>query len=186
MADKILDVAERLVQMHGFNGFSYADISDKLHIRKASLHYHFPSKADLGRKLITRYQEAFQQALKNIDEGEQDARQKLKQYAQLYVDVMRKKRMCLCGMLAADFTSLPKPMRDNVRSFFDANEAWLAKVLEEGRNTKVLRMGGPANLVARSLVSSLEGGMLVARSYEDVSWFESVAQRLLADLNAKA
>ena len=39
-ASKILDVAERLVQVRGFNGFSYADIAAELHITKAALHYH--------------------------------------------------------------------------------------------------------------------------------------------------
>jgi len=186
MANKILDVAEDLVQRRGFNGFSYADVSVKLHIRKASLHYYFPTKADLGQSLIARYQEVFQQALRSIDERTNDARAKLKQYVQLYVGVMRRKRMCLCGMLASDFSTLPKPMRRKVKSFFDENETWLTKTIEQGRNTKVLRTDGPANMAARSLVSSLEGAMLVARSYEDVGWFESVAQRLLADLSVKS
>ena len=53
---RALDVAERLVQTRGFNGFSYADIAEALGVTKASLHYHFPSKADLGQRLIERYE----------------------------------------------------------------------------------------------------------------------------------
>ena len=48
--ERILDVAERLVQLRGFNDFSYADIARELGITTASLHYHFPSKAELGRR----------------------------------------------------------------------------------------------------------------------------------------
>src|ERR1700694_3257471 len=44
-ASKVLDVAERLVQVNGFNGFSYADASSELGITKAALHYHFARKA---------------------------------------------------------------------------------------------------------------------------------------------
>ena len=51
-ASRVLDVAERLVQVRGFNGFSYADIAAELHITKASLHYHFATKADLGEALV--------------------------------------------------------------------------------------------------------------------------------------
>ena len=51
-AGRILDVAERLVQLRGFNGFSYADVAAELGITKASLHYHFPGKAELGEALI--------------------------------------------------------------------------------------------------------------------------------------
>src|ERR1700682_1229989 len=58
-SQRILDIAERLVQTRGFNGFSYADIAGTLHVTKASLHYHFPAKADLGRRLIERYERHF-------------------------------------------------------------------------------------------------------------------------------
>src|SRR4030081_1468236 len=54
-ASKVLDVAERLVQVNGFNGFSYADAASELGITKAALHYHFAGKAELGEALITRY-----------------------------------------------------------------------------------------------------------------------------------
>ncbi len=64
---RILDVAEGLVQVRGFNGFSYADISAELGITKAALHYHFAAKADLGLALITRYAGRFTEALARID-----------------------------------------------------------------------------------------------------------------------
>lgn len=181
-AARILDIAERLVQVHGFNAFSYADISAELRIRKASLHHHFPTKAKLGRALIARYQERFVEALAAIHGGRADERTQLKQYAQLYGKVLRKQRMCLCGVLAADFETLPKAMREGVLSFFSANEEWLTRVLEEGRAARTLRFDGPASSIAAFLVSSLEGAMLLARSYGKTSRFESVVNKLLNDL----
>jgi TetR/AcrR family transcriptional repressor of nem operon len=179
--DRILDIAERLVQTQGFNGFSYADISAELRITKASLHYHFATKADLGKNLIDRYRARFLLALREIDETISDARQKLRRYVKLYADVLRRNRMCLCGMLAADVGTLTKPMRESVKAFFDANEAWLAAVLDAGRQAKRLRFEGSAGEGARLLVASLEGAMLVARSYGDVARFESAAERLVSE-----
>jgi len=181
-ADRILDVAERLVQVHGFNAFSYADISAELGIRKASLHHHFPTKAGLGTALITRYHERFGEALVEIQGNTDDAAARLQAYVRLYGKVLRKKRMCLCGVLAADFETLPRPMRDGVLSFFALNEEWLTRVLEEGRQAGTLRFEGPATRIAAFLVSSLEGAMLLARSYGKISRFESVAKKLLGDL----
>jgi TetR/AcrR family transcriptional repressor of nem operon len=183
--DRILDIAERLVQTQGFNAFSYADVSAELKITKASLHYHFATKAELGKNLIDRYRDRFLVALREIDESGGDARQKLRRYAKLYSDVLRRNRMCLCGMLAADFGTLSKPMRESVKSFFDANELWLTGVLDEGRKTKRLRFEGSVEEAARLLVASLEGAMLVARTYGDVSRLESAADRLIADLSPK-
>src|SRR5262244_1051810 len=90
-ASRVLDVAERLVQVRGFNGFSYADIAAELQITKAALHYHFASKADLGEALIARYAARFNAALDAMKgEGEvgAGAGAKLAAYARLYQRVL--------------------------------------------------------------------------------------------------
>src|SRR2546421_886494 len=136
---RILDVAERLVQTRGFNGFSYADIAQTFKVTRASLHYHFPAKADLGARLIERYERNFLAALGRIDEQADKAPEKLRRYAAIYEDVLRDNRMCLCGMLAAEFATLPKPMKDEMRHYFDANERWLAGVLQQGKKDGTLK-----------------------------------------------
>jgi TetR/AcrR family transcriptional repressor of nem operon len=181
-ATRILDVAERLVQVRGFNGFSYADIAAELKITKAALHYHFAGKADLGEALIARYAARFAEALSELDVVDSAARAKLDAYAGLYLKVLRNRSMCLCGMLAAEYQTLPQPMRDAVISFFDQNETWLEGVLERGRDDGSLRFAGSARDTARMIVGGLEGAMLVARPYGDVARFQAAAASLLAGL----
>jgi TetR/AcrR family transcriptional repressor of nem operon len=151
-------------------------------VTKASLHYHFAAKADLGRELIQRYERNFTAVLAQIDESAADAHEKLARYCAIYADVLRANRMCLCGMLAAEFSTLPKPMRDEMRHFFDANERWLVDVLEQGKRDRSLKYSGRAVDVARALVGSLEGAMMIARSYGEPTRFQSVIARLLDDL----
>src|ERR1700691_2000773 len=179
---RILDEGERLVQIRGFNGFSYADVAAELSLTKASLHYHFPSKAELGEALIARYAERFAQALAAIDANVKLPPAKLDAYASLYAEVLREERMCLCGMLAAEYQTLPDPIRDAVVAFLDDNEAWLALVLEEGRKDGSLRFSNTAADTARSIVSGLEGAMLVARPYGAIERFETAAAQLLGSL----
>jgi TetR/AcrR family transcriptional repressor of nem operon len=181
-ARRILDVAERLVQTRGFNGFSYADIAEALDVTKASLHYHFPSKADLGRRLIERYEQTFLAVLKGIDATGAAPREKLKRYARIYADVLRDNRMCLCGMLASDYATLPKAMKEDVRHFFDENEQWLVAVLEQGRKSGALEFKGSPLDLARVIVGSLEGAMMLARSYGEPARFDTAAERLIASL----
>jgi TetR/AcrR family transcriptional repressor of nem operon len=185
-SSRILDIAERLVQTRGFNAFSYADIADALNVTKASLHYHFATKAELGECLIDRYRASFLAALERIDETCGDAGMKLGAYVGIYIDVLENDRMCLCGMLGAEYATLPTSMQDGVRRFFDANEAWLVSVLASGRKKKQLAFAGPPIETARLLVSALEGGMLLARSRRDFSQLRSVAKRLLIDLGGKS
>jgi TetR/AcrR family transcriptional repressor of nem operon len=181
---RILDIAERLVQMRGFNGFSYADIAEAMKVTKASLHYHFRGKADLGKRLIERYEKNFLAALADIDAGTRDAREKLRRYAAIYGSVLQDDRMCLCGMLAAEFGTLPEAMRAEMRHYFDANERWLAGVLRQGKKDKTLRFTGSPAEIAQSLIGSLEGAMMIARSYGDPARFRAVSERLLAGLVA--
>ena len=100
-AERALDVAERLVQTRGFNGFSYAHVAADLGVTKASLHYHFPGKAALGEALIRRYSSRFTSALARIDVERRTALERLEAYVDLYADVLSGQRMCMCGMLAA-------------------------------------------------------------------------------------
>jgi TetR/AcrR family transcriptional regulator, transcriptional repressor for nem operon len=179
---RILDVAERLVQVRGFNGFSYADVAAELAITKAGLHHHFPSKAGLGEALIARYAERFAQALVAIDADAVAAPSKLDAYAGLYADVLREGRMCLCGMLAAEYETLPTSIRGAVVGFLDDNEAWLERVLEQGRSDGSLRFSGSARNTARSILSGLEGAMLLARSHGEIEGFETGASLLLKGL----
>ena len=180
-AVRMLEVAERLAQTRGFNGFSYADIAAELGITKASLHYHFASKSELGRALILRYTHNFDAALAAIAG---DSAHRLDRYVQLYEQVLVKDRMCLCGMLAAEYSTLPAEMQAELRRFFDKNETWLASTLNGGRAAGDVRFEGSALEAARVLTAGLEGAMLLARSYEEPARFKVIASRLVAELGA--
>ena len=148
-------------------------------ITKASLHYHFPTKADLGLSLVRRYQVTFDEALEALSRSGREARGLLQGYVELYGSVLRKDRMCLCGMLAAEHTTLPAPMQRALQAFFDANERWLTGVLEAGRRSGELKLPAGAREEARLLVAGLEGALLVARSFDDTARFKQAAARLL-------
>jgi len=183
---RILDVAERLVQSRGYNGFSYADVAAELQVTKASLHYHFAGKAELGEALINRYTRRFAEALVAIDAERVGVEAKLAAYAAVYAGVLKEKRMCLCGMLAAEYETLPSAMRAAVVHFFDENEAWLEQVLTQGMFEGALHFEGVARDEAQLIISTLEGAMLVARPYGDLDRFQASAQRLLATLTTSS
>jgi TetR/AcrR family transcriptional repressor of nem operon len=181
-AQKILDIAEQLAQTCGFNGFSYADIAERLGVTKAGLHYHFPSKAELGRALVERYHRGFARRLDDIARQVTTAPERLRRYVEIYGQVLRNDRMCLCGMFAAEYATLPAPMQGALRRFFDLSEAWLTSVLKEGLRSRTLKLREPPRERARLLLSALEGAMLVSRTYGDGGRFRTVATHGLADL----
>lgn len=181
-AELILDAAQRRAQTRGFNGFSYADIAAELNVTTASIHYHFSSKAELGATLINRYTAGFLGALAAIDVSGGSARDRLQDYARIYEDVLASNRLCLCGMLAAEYETLPEAMQDKLVEFFKKNEDWVATLLRGGREQGELGFSGDPRKSASALVSALEGAMLVARAYGGVASFRSSTKLLLAGL----
>ena len=132
--------------------------------------------------MIDRYAARFAEALVAVDRANPTRPRSSARTPTLYADVFQDDRMCLCGMLAADYATLPDPMRERVVRFFDDNERWLARVLDAGRRDGSLRFQGSARGVARTLVGGLEGAMLVARPYGDIRRFRAAAALLIDGL----
>ncbi|MEQ1617904.1 MAG: TetR family transcriptional regulator [Terricaulis sp.] len=179
-ADLILDAAERRAQSVGFNGFSYADIADELKVTTATIHYHFSAKSDLGADLLHRYAQRFREALADIIRREHSSVTQLRAYARLYEDVLSEGRLCLCGILAAEYETLPAQMREQIVAFFASNEAWLANVLQAGRERGELRFAGETRDHAMAIICGLEGALLVARAYGGVTRFRVAAEIVLS------
>lgn len=178
----ILDAAERVVQTKGYGCFSYADVASEMKITKAALHYHYPGKAELGAALVARYSARFAEELAALDARDGSAPDKLDGYIRLYADVLTQGKMCLCGMLATEYQTLPAPMQAAVVRFFDHHEEWLEGVLEQGRAEATMRFAGPARDTALLIISALQGAMLVTRPYGDAEMFRSTAGAMLSGL----
>ena len=128
---------------------------------------------------------AFLEALNAIETESHDAAVRLERYVDLYGSVLRRNRMCMCGMLAADVATLPKGMRQSLASFFAENEAWLARVLVRGSARGEIRFEGKAASLAEFFVSSLEGAMLVARGSGSREPFDAAGRHLLAGVRVR-
>ena len=174
-ADRLVEAATSVVQTRGYDGFSYGDIADMVGIRKASLHHHFPGKADLGREVARRYRGAFGEALAGIEPETDNRIARLERYVELYARQLSEDgRMCLCGMLAAEYETLPEPVQDEVRGFFDEQRAWLARVLSQQH-----RPAADARRRADVFIAGLEGALLVARTDGSTARFRRTARALI-------
>lgn len=179
----ILDIAQELVQTRGYNGFSYRDVAERLGIRNAAVHYHFPSKADLCTALLVRYREKLVASLARIDEQVDLPRRKLERYIQLFSTTLKGgNRMCLCGVLAAEYSTLPPAAQEELRRFYDDNEAWLARVLGHGRKVRALEFDGPPAVAARAMYATLQGAMAASRVFEDPGRLSSAGRWLVDTL----
>lgn len=174
-AERIVDVAEGLIQRQGFNGFSYEDIAQSVGIRKPSVHHHFATKADLASVVTQRYVQRFGQSLAGLDQNLLVPRERLLAYAQLFQDTFQNKRLCLCGMLGAESQTLPETVQAHLQVFFEMNLRWLTTTLAHGWPAHAAKAEPRALL----LFSALEGSMIVGRTLPVADAPVQVAQAFL-------
>lgn len=163
---RLLDTAQALVQRVGANAMSFADLSAAVGVRKASIHHHFPTKADLLVALIDRYDGYFLGLLRDIQHSRSTGAGKIARYAGLFESTLKTgdgDRACPCGMLGAEVSTLSPEATEKLRSFYQANVRAVAAMLDEGRRDGSLDFAGSPEELAWLLFSMLEGALLVAR-----------------------
>ena len=178
----LLKEAEVLIRTRGYSAFSYADLSEKVGIRKASIHHHFRTKEALGAALIDEYLERFAAELAALQARRLDTGQKLTAYGDFFAGGLRKGLMPLCGALASDVAFLPKSMQTRVERFFRLHLEWLQSVLAEGIGAKELRSDVKAERAARLVLSTLQGASLVAWALKDPGLVKPVLKDVIASL----
>jgi TetR/AcrR family transcriptional regulator, transcriptional repressor for nem operon len=178
----ILDVAQDLIQRLGVNAMSYQDISEIVGIRKASIHTHFPTKDDLVATLLDRYNAYFLRLVDGIIASADSPEIKLRRYCNLFEATLssgNQDKACLCGMLGAELATLNNPLVERIRAFYQANEAQLVLILNEGREGGVFQFKGDAQAMATLIFSLLEGGILIARAGGGILQFQAVIEQLM-------
>jgi len=173
----ILDLAESMLQDKGFNGFSYAHIALELGVKNAAIHYHFPSKEELGCAVIQRYRDRFQLWVKNARIKDLSPRDKLDWFFSIYTNMRADKgKVCLAGSLETDFNAIPDSMREQTQALTREMLSWLQATLNEGREAAVFHFNGDAAGKAALILSSLQGGLQMARALGTKKFQEVIEQ----------
>jgi len=170
--ERILAAAERRMREGGFHGFSFREIAADVGIKSASVHHHFPTKEDLGAAVVRNYTERF---LAILGDPEDVARSPAKLQAHFISSFQKsfgkERRMCLCGHLASDASSMPDAVNAAVRRFFEACLDWISTVLRRASpeaGAEVVRTR------AERIVGILEGAMLLSHGLGDTRIFDRI------------
>ncbi|VWC67706.1 TetR/AcrR family transcriptional regulator [Burkholderia lata] len=175
-AGRILEAGRQLIMRRGYSGFSYADIADAIDIRKASIHHHFPTKADLAVAVLQQSQANFDADMALLDASGADALVQMRAYIGYWERCIADDTapFCVAGMLGAELPALPDDVARAVKAHFDDIAAWLVRVLEAGVKDGVVQPGVSVQTEAATFVSLVYGAMLAARAYGNAGMFRDV------------
>ena len=185
--ERILHLAKDILLRRSFHSFSYQDLADGIGIRKASIHYHFPSKEDLGVALIERIGAAMKRFAVELSETHRPPEERLDAFFRVMRGLLDEgNKICVFGVLGAEFNALPPRMQVAYAELLEAQQKWLARVLERGRDGGVFTFASTPEEEALIVSSTVQGALQMARASRQPQRYDLVVESLVARLRPAA
>jgi len=184
-AEEIMHHTRMLLTSGGYNSFSYADLAERVQIRKSSIHHHFPGKADLVQAVVRDYR---QQARAGMAATRQhfagDAMGELNGYVNYWATCIKENNspFCICVMLAVELPVLPKAVAQEVSGHFADLTDWLTDVLDRGQKSGVFTLRESAAIEAKSLMATVHGAIIAARAFNNAEVFLQIVEPVMGRL----
>lgn len=167
---RILAVARRMVQAHGYNALSIREVATEVGIKGPAVHHHYPTKGDLGAALARQYSDDAQAYLDGLLERQKSERTQFDDYIKIFRAALENdNRMCLSGILAAEHHDLPDAVKVEVARFMDINVEWLTRLLSLDAERKDKKANKAR---AMAIFAAVEGAQLIARGRADIRVFD--------------
>lgn len=182
--DRLLNEANLLMRMRGYSAFSYADLSKKIGITKASIHHHFPTKDVLGEEVVVRSLEEMKVLFSQIENQSDSVRTRLTAYMDIFAEGYRTSMLPLCCALSADLANLPENVKEQATVYFETQIAWLTRILMEGQVSGEVSSAISAEKAALIILNICEGASVVARATHKANVFADSLDQILLILNA--
>ena len=161
--EQILRLAEEYLQQRGFNGFSYKNLAEDLGVRPAAIHYHFPSKSDLGVALIARLRERFGRWSAKMGPGD-GFWVRFDGYVDIHAGYLQDDgKVCPSGVVEVEYHVIPVEMREEASRLVTDMQGWLSETLSAGRAAGECQFDGTAEDQATAICATLQGALQIAR-----------------------
>jgi len=181
--EKIVLLATELIETKGYSGFSYQDISDRLNIKKASIHYHFPAKEDLGLAVFDAFVQGIDDFIKKLDFDRMSPTAKLAEYFRYHAEATLDCNKISCiGAMTSEWNVLPERLRERIDKFNQWHAAFIVDILKEGVKSGEFRPFGSLEEQALFIIASTKGALLMARERKSTELYHAVARQIMGCL----
>ena len=182
---QILESAERMTKLKGFDAFSYRDISEEVGIKTSSIHYYFPTKSDLATALVDRYTASFLEIFEDLLGQNTSGFERMKGLFNVVASVSGDdKNFCLCGMLAADIHTISETGKSKLAHFFNRFESGIERLLKDGLEDGSIHSSIRPKSSAIEMTATIEGAMLIARVKNRETYLNDALDIVLARIRA--
>lgn len=160
---QIIDLAVKLIQQKGYVAFSYDDISKQLGVTKASIHYHFKNKEDLGLAITERLVNTIQNFISFIKNSSDSAEEKLILFIQQQTERISCSEICPISSLQTDFESLPFSVQEKIKEVSKLELSIIQEIVIQAQTEKGGNNTEDIHWIALTILSSVKGAILHRR-----------------------
>lgn len=182
--EKVIDSAQKLFHLNGFQNTSIDDILESTGVTKSNLYYHFKSKEELGllilEKRIREYENKF--FSDTLDNNSVSPEKRLKKYYKkvtAYHENLECKNGCPFGNLALEMSTTNEKFRSRLSEFFNHWQKTIEKCIKEGIELKEFRSDISPKIISQLILSHLEGAILMAKTHRSISPLSSGSKTIM-------
>jgi TetR/AcrR family transcriptional repressor of nem operon len=177
---EIIKAATAIAQTKGFHALTYQDLADRVKIRKASIHYYFPAKVDLGVDILESTRACFDGWCQELEEKKLPPLKKIEAYFDFFHFISGEgRRVCPCGAFSILWPILTGKLQKAVRKLTVAQIKWLKATLHQGGVSGDIVKTGTLDEQAQIILASLQGGLQTSRTQGDPRHFREITRHLL-------
>jgi TetR/AcrR family transcriptional repressor of nem operon len=181
--EAIISVATRLIHVHGYNATSLDDVLRESGVGKGNFYYHFKSKEDLGYAILDKIVDGFLERTLEPCFADVEAAPlgQIRCFLDRVLQAQRERNCvggCVMGNLASELSDIHEGFRTRLATLFTAWQARLASALESARRRGQLTGAPEPETLARFVVASLEGAILLAKVSKDIRVMEQCVAEL--------
>ena len=181
---KALDLGREYLQTLGFSGFSFQTIADTLGIKKASLHYYFASKEEMGLALLNGFEESHKAWAKKVHDL--PSKVKLEKMVKGFKSLSSKNhRICPVGSFTSDYQSTTPKMKKKIKEFHFLVRDWLVETIEQGKKEGTIRASLDSKVQADYFLATVQGGVQIARIRGEQESLAKMLDTMLDQLHGK-
>jgi len=172
--EKVLIAATELFCERGFSQASMEEILKAAHVTKSNFYYHFPSKEALGMEVLTRLQEEMKNDVwpRTLQDPSKSPLERIESVVQCIVDNLERtdcRSGCPFANLAVELSDGWPKFRETLAAFFKETVRQIAGCVRDAQRAGEIPAQLDANMTALLFFTQLEGAVILAKTYKDIS-----------------
>lgn len=177
--EQIIKLAVEKIQEMGYMNFSYDDLSKELQVTKASIHYHFEKKEDLGLAVCSHLREGLEGLADELNHSTIQVKDRPYAFILRRMQHISSTGICPVTAFQADMNELTNDLQEEVKSLSQLEAFSMVELLRDAKNDGAIQGTTKEDLEDLSwlLLSTIKGGLQYKRAIN-----ETVLEKILGQV----